>query len=56
MNISSKYALAAAVVAMSGGVCSAQVFHDYENFIEGFFGETLEHDGVGARPSKNTRR
>ena len=36
-------------IAGMGSVCSAQVSHDYENFGEGFLGETLVHDGVTYR-------
>lgn len=42
--------IAAGILAgMATGVCSAQVSHDYENFAEGFYGETFVHDGVTYR-------
>ena len=34
---------------MATSAVSAQVSHDFENFSEGFFGETLVHDGVTYR-------
>jgi hypothetical protein len=36
-------------LSIGAGACSAQVFHDYENFAEGFLGETLVHNGVTYR-------
>lgn len=38
----------AAVTILTGPV-SADFFHDYENFSEGFLGETFTHDGVTYR-------
>lgn len=34
------------VVGLSASVASANVFHNYENFTEGFLGTSLYHDGV----------
>jgi len=43
--------LSVSVIALSlaGAPCLAQVFHDYENLAEGFYGETFSHEGVTFR-------
>lgn len=42
--------MACAIVAcVCGGVASADVFHNYENFDEGFLGEEFTHTGVTYR-------
>jgi hypothetical protein len=41
--------LTAVFLACTGAAATADVFHDYENFAEGFLGELVVHDGVTYR-------